>query len=77
MVLSLCVVLCVVWVIKLLPTHTVLEHLTMLEIELPCRLSQRLMPLKMTGGNSSEGILVRPQRTLQVTFSTCSSLWPL
>ena len=50
----LCIVLCVVWVIKLLPTHIVLEHLTMLETELPCQLSQRLMPLKVTGGSSSE-----------------------
>jgi len=54
MILSLCVVLCVVWVIKLLPTHTVLERLTMLETELLCRLSQHLMLLKMTGGSSAE-----------------------
>jgi len=30
----LCVVLCVVWLIKLSPPHTVFEHLTMLETEL-------------------------------------------
>jgi len=34
--------------------HTVLECLTVLETELPCRLSQRLMLLKMTGGSFSE-----------------------
>jgi len=32
----LCVVLCVVWVIKLSPTHTISERLTMLETESPC-----------------------------------------
>ena len=30
------------------------HHLTVLETELPCRLSQCLMPLKMTGRSSSE-----------------------
>jgi len=39
----LCMVLCVVWVIKLLPAHTVLECVTVLETELPCRLSQHSM----------------------------------
>jgi len=47
-------VLCVVWEMKSFPMHTVLECLTMLETELPCQLSQHLMPLKMTGRSSSE-----------------------
>ena len=37
----LCMVLCVVCVIKLLPAHTVLECVTVLETEMPRRLSQR------------------------------------
>jgi len=32
----LCMVLCVVWVIKLSPTHTISECLTVLETESPC-----------------------------------------
>jgi len=51
------VVLCMVWVIKLLPTHAILEHFTMLETELPCQLSQHLMSPKMTGRSSSEATM--------------------
>jgi len=50
----LCVVLCMVWVIKLSPTHAILEHLTVLETESLCWLSQHLMLLKMTGRSPRE-----------------------
>ena len=65
-------VLCVVWVIELLPTQTILEHLTVLETELPCRLSQRLMSLKMTGGSSSEATTDIASHFQDLQFSVAS-----
>ena len=37
------------WIIELLPTHAVFARSTVLDVELSCRLSQRWMPLSMTG----------------------------
>ena len=65
-------VLCVVWVIKLLPAHTVLECVTVLETELPCRLSQRLMPLKLTGRSSSEATMDNTSHFQDLQFSVAS-----
>jgi len=68
----------VVWVIKLLPTHTVLERLTVLETELPCQLSQCLMLLKMTGGSSSEAIMNIANHFQDLQFSVASlGLFPI
>jgi len=68
----LCMVLCVVWVVKLLPPHTVLECVTGLETDLPCRLSQRLMPLKLTGRSSSEATMDKMSHFQDLQFSVAS-----
>jgi len=70
----LCVVLCVVWVSELSPTHTVFELLTVVETESPCCLSQQLVPL-VSYCNShfqdSELFVVASQGLLPAIFGQC------
>ena len=73
-----CVVLCGVWVIKLAIIAHTHHGLTVLETELPSRLSQCLMPLKMTGGNSSEATTHIASHFQHLQFSVASlGLFPV